>query len=667
MKLEEIARKSSDAARASVVRLDPPPIGERAERPVWRSPALLGAAAIVLIVGAGLLLANRGTGDQNDEANVATREADVPRLGIEPPAGWSVDGAADLDDTTRWSGPDTYFSYYGRAGASDVFADGDVVTVVIELAEGDTNGVSLDGEATVTVRGVDAVFLDGPETGVSPEVRLIQWIERDGDDGALLMIGSRSLDDDALIDLAERSEVQLGLGSRSLQPPADLGLDRLSSDTASPLQIGSAGDGYLIGYSSSGEEGQVLVNTRAGDLERAAIAYRWWSSDVTEVSVGGGPALLADFSSEFGEDSSASWHSVVWSPTPGVVASLVAFGELGDLDIVQLAESASIIDEETWTIYENLTDQQDGTTVDQSAYDEVYGDGGGEIDGVVYTWVVGIQTQTGTEELCFDFGTGSTGSGSCQPAEQMVRPVAAMGNTGGVGYALVALDPGVELAEAEGIGVITPFIADGEAWFVYVGPPDHDPLFVTTIDGDPSGEFPVDLAADEETLREPAFEEGPGPGGGFAMDIADNPSAQALGIVDDFVLLLAGGDDVAPWVMGTVGDELCLVTGGEAVSAGCLPGPIGVLQPLDLPDGTLLTFVIAEVPVCLDIDGVAAGSIESAQGFSEGHGTHAVEVVDGAADGWTLDAFDQQGNAVSVPLPDIGGSTEWPADVCATS
>ena len=116
MKLDELARQSSTAARVSVADLDTPEIGRR--RNTARTGLLLGTAALILVIGIGLLLT--GNGDDGDDGETVTAAApEVPRLGLPPMSSLRVVGAFDLsldgddargtrqDRSSTWATPAT--------------------------------------------------------------------------------------------------------------------------------------------------------------------------------------------------------------------------------------------------------------------------------------------------------------------------------------------------------------------------------------------------------------------------------------------------------------------------------------------------------------------------------------------------------------------------------
>lgn len=661
MKLEELARQSSDAARASVVHLDPPPIAERRSRWITLGlPAMAGAACLALLVG-GFMLASGGS---TDDANLAAGpEPAVPRLGLAEPGDWRVSAAADLSDEQLGQRP--WFTYLGSGTDDDPFADGDLV--IITLPEATAETITAEAGSTVDIRGTTGQA-SVAEEGLPAGSTLVVWLEPGtvAADGTGLAVGlvSSSFDQDRLVAIAADLEIDPARGRAAVRPPDDLGLELLAEESSGPFGLnGRGGDGWVIGYerSADGEVFESLtVTTTRGDLDSQRSSQLWWGAAVEAVTVDGRPGFRSII--DYGQSDLVVGSTVVWAPEDGIVAFLSHTGsEPGadpDFDVVAVAGSLVELDDDAWaSVLDSANDRRLGT----DAYDAVYGETSGETpEGVGYQWVIGEKAG----DLCFDLQLEEDGSGSCQPPVQTLpepgtaRTIDNMfGQT--VTAVVIAASTDVEVVlETNGLAPLERADGDGVVYWIYVGRPDVQPTFTVIVDGEPVGT--VEAAA-EVPGDGPAAPDGPP-----SVDVASNPSALALGIADDFELI--GSTEEAGdlrWAVGRVGSDLCVVTDGATVGAGCQPAAdVIVFKPMQLPDGSDLTFIVmTDPPPCLELGGLSAVTTTTSTAFSDRAATTLVMHASGVAEGWRLLMF-EGADEVWIDLPDVEGTTTWPAAAC---
>lgn len=659
MKLEELARQSSDAARASVIHLEPPPIADRRSR--WITvglPSLAGVASLVLVLSVALAI---GGGGSDESTTISAADAvEVPRLGfadLDP--SWELDGAMDLGDLAADEmGTRPGFTYLGAGTDDDPFADGDLVIVTLPGAADDLSGSA--ETSPVELRGTTGQLASGPDEGLPEGSTLLLWTEipppGESVDAISVGLASRSLDGNELVAIAESLEIDPSRGYRAVAIPDDLGLEAVAVDTAGPFGVFVPGmtDGSLLTYERSVDdtpESLVLVATD-GTLDEVRATYLWWSPNAVEVTVDGKPGFRTVVDET--QTGMSLGQTVVWQWDQGVIATVIHAGS-ASVDAVGLAEQVIELDDATWA---DLVAMAGLPQVDAASFDDIYRqqDGGFE-NGLGYQWILGLRQ----EQLCFELNVDDSGFGSCQEPPS-VDPGTARTIDNSFSDELVTVlivaDRAVEsVMETTNQAPLDRIDApDGNTYWVYVGPPDVQPSFDVIVGGElvDTLEAGVEAEAEGITVAE-------------SIDVAANPSAQAMGIVDDFEIIGTGGElEDVQWAVGTVAGDLCLITDGEAVTAGCQPfADIVVFQPTQLTDGSDLTFIVAtDPPPCLEVRGLSAVTSISTSVFSTREGDTHVLAASGVAEGWRLLLADGTAD-VWVDLPDIGGGVAWPSDACA--
>ncbi len=683
MKLEELARQSSTAARVSVAHLDTPEIGGR--RNPARAGLLLGAAAVILVIGIGVLLTSNGD-DSDDGETVSAAAPEVPRLGLPPMSSRQVIGAFDLsldgEDVRGYAAGS--FAYYGTPG-DDPFGEGDLL---IGVLPNDGGAAGDAGPTSITLRGVDASVTSGAESGLPGDPTVVQWTEpaAGGDPAADVIVASRSLSVDDLVAIAEGLSIRTGerdagatLGDTL--PDAVAGLEVVAQDSALPFAGVTRGEGpgSIVAYErSDGDQivDSVVIQSTQGSLAQMTTMVRWWASTVEAVTVDGEPGWLAttDFVDDSDTGAVSQSFTVLWSPEPSIVAALTTQGD-GQSGAValDLAETVIELDDAAWA---DALAARDAATSPVADLDVVYttGDSTGDPDAIAdYEWALGLQDG----QLCFVVAIGDGSSGSCQAATEgqpgqvpsgpavaapdpgTAQVVFESTDNGDIRSVVIAAAPDVEIVESAGVdgGTLTRMgdPIDGIRWIVWVGPAGSDPVFDVMVDGRVVQTLTAAVTGAEFENSAP-----------IAVDVATNPAARSLGIADDFAEVALAGDDAISWVIVESGGQECIVTDGDAVLASCLTGDITVLKPIELPDGEVRSYIVVRnTPQCLTVQGVDAVTALSGSSTETGDGRrYDVIGAPGTVEGWRLLARDDAGVDTWVDLPDIEGSVDWPAGLC---
>ncbi|MFN3218654.1 MAG: hypothetical protein ACE367_19335 [Acidimicrobiales bacterium] len=693
MKLEELARQSSGAARASVAHLDAPALGADA-RNRGRMPVLLGAAAVLLVVGLGTFLLTR-----DDTAETVTAgSGELPTLGLAEPEsfGLTATGALNPDDpifdemTEEFS---VTFVFFGTPGAEDPYAAGDLM--VGEIV--DEGSMSLSEGTPVTVRGVEGVITDPDDSGTFSEVTSIEWLEPAGDGGGQtqMIAASRVLSADELVAVADGLDLSAGidritLGEGAERPAALEGFDVVAVSNGFPSMFASfrAPEGPLVAYEraetvSSSMVESVAVWSSPGDLTADSVAAdRWWASSAEPVQVGGNDGWL--FTWDFGATDDADpdagdmnrIHTVTWQWAPGVLGSVTSATQGGGEFALEVAAAVVELDPAL------LDDIREGALTTQATgdFDEVWGTGSGSTDiagsSVDWSWAVGTQGDQFCTALSEGFGSGS----SCSPLSDFIDQLAQTPTVvaqligEGLQMGVIAAGPDHIVLPAEGTPgelteVLLPDDEEGTRLLVWVGPAEAPALFDALVDGqepivlDIAGGVEMVASADDDH----ATEETIGTETEFPMvDVASHPSAQSMGIADGFSVDASGGNGRVFWVVGTHEGESYIVADGEATFAALLPDDVTVVKPIELPDGTVWTYVVArDVPECVTLTGLDPAVAGWPDETTGGPGL-VVWPIEGTADGWSLifDRPDADVREAQLQLPDIEGSIAWPDTFC---
>jgi len=245
-----------------------------AEAPgAWRRRPLLlvcaaGLAAVVVVAA----VVTRDGADSTDVSSTAA--GDVPRLVLdEVPAGLTSTGAADLPVAGN-DGPATRWWVYGDGAADDPFAEGDLGVALFAGADG--GEARPEGTRAVEVGGRAGWLSVGPD----PFGRRSVTVDLGG---ALAYVASMTLDDDELLDAADR----LGLDDGEPDGVESVGeLDLLGSISAGltgsiPLPLPRA-TGHVVGYQSDGDLSHALVVATVAGGEDALLVARWAMGDTVQ-------------------------------------------------------------------------------------------------------------------------------------------------------------------------------------------------------------------------------------------------------------------------------------------------------------------------------------------------------------------------------------------------
>lgn len=642
MKLEELARQSSVAARASVAHLDPPPVGRPERQRSWM-PVLAGVAVCALIVG-GLYAILRYTGDDTaDFSEPMPVLEELPRLGLPTLEGWTVNAAGSFADFAGDTTAEPTFTYYGDPESDDPFADGDLLVAVFTDAE--QPPITPQGEI-IEVRGTSAGLTSGSDQGLPADALSIEWYEvtPDGSSSQIVVV-SRTFDRDRLVAIVESLEIDAETGAVAV--PDEIGLERLSSGSGTPLgAFRGASEGYLVVYQGvTGNDALLLSSTRA-DLDDEVRAMQWWTDDIESATVSGRPAYVIGF-----DDSMPDLGTtVIWSYSDGVVATLAGIGEIEGDDLLALAELAVPVDDETWESYVARARQIDDASLTED-FSEVYGRGEGAIDGESYTWAIGQQDA----DLCFQMRSGSEGTGSCQPRSGVVPPAGSavtidnqFGST--LASVVIAADPAVtEVVETTGTWDVHRVDADGIAWIVAIGRTDVQPTFDVVVDGSV-------VATLEAAVVEMAEDSFPVPDGDAQA------SSEVRSRMTD--VLSNTDDDAFQWWFGTDGDRLCLAVDGISPSGTCSPsGDVTVLPTVWSPEGEVTFVVLRDVPECIESVSLDGATVDFIARGADGAHRYEVIAAFGPSAGWTVRLAGNGGTAeIDAPSPE--GAADWSPFLC---
>ena len=643
MKLEELARQSSTAARVSVAHLETPPMGEPSPNRSW-APILAGVAATALVVG-GLAVLARDIGSDTPAPadSVLPAVTDVPRLGLELD-GWSVSFAAALDDLNDGA-EQPKLVYYGDSDAEAPYENGDLVIVSYAADGSAPTPVGEDTaaeEGSIELRGTTATVSSGTDQGLPVEATSITWTERDPDGAtAEFVLISRSFDVERLTQIADA--LTIDVPTATVTPDDELGLDRLVATRGTPFDATrGSGDGYVVAYQNDDATDYVVISTARGDLTSEATALHWWANTVEEIDVGGRPGVLATFA-----DGSENLGPIVaWSPDDGVVATVSQLGA-DSTDIATLAATAFEIDDATWETYLSATELGSTST---NEYDEVFGQSDGIQVDTEYSWVLGVQ---GTD-LCFDMQVGNASTGSCRALTDADAPDGGartidngFGDT--IAHVLIVADPSVDdVVETTGSYTIHRVDAAGRSWFVAIGDTDVQPSFDVIVGGTvvETLEAGVEAVAVVET------------------SVADNPAAVELGIADMDVLVSQRDPAELSWSLGRNGDDLCVVTDGEAPTATCSrSADVVVFRPVPRSSDQLTFVVVTDPPECIDEISIDGRTIESVAHAGDEVSSYQVLLVAGESDGWVL-RLDTDAGSDLIDLPSFDGTADFPAPLC---
>ena len=638
MKLEELARQSTNAARVSVAHLEVPPLGNPSPKRSW-TPLVAGVAVTALVVGGLAVLARDRTSDQATADSVIPSVAEIPRLGLEL-EGWTVTFAGSSDDLS--SGTDrAEFAYYGDATSTDgPYAAGDLLIAALVGSDPVDSPAPSEGASTVELRGTTATISTGRDQGLPVDATSLDWFEVATDGTATeIVLVSRSFDVQALTDIAEALTIEAG----QVTPGPEFGLDRLATAAGTPFDpMRRTGDGFVVAYQNADSSDFAVISSARGRLTEEASVMRWWTDQVSDVDVDGRPGFVATFD----ETMADLGQTLTWSPVDGVIATVSHLGADDALDVTALANAAFEIDDATWETYLAASDAARAGAND---YDEIYGQGDGSFGDAEYSWVIGLQGS----RLCFDIQVGDEGTGSCQERRGVDAP------TGGartvdngfgptVAHVVIAADPSVEdVVETNGAYTVSRVEADGISWFVAIGDTTVQPSFDVIVDGIVVGS--VEAAVETATV----IEDG----------LVENPAAIELGVAGMDVIVADNSDPDVSWWLGRMADDLCLVTDGAEPSANCVPASdIAVFRPVTTSTGVLTFVIVTDTPPCFTPNIVGAPVDVTTNAGDQFHAYEVFTVV-GESGGWTLN-LEGGGASQAVELPAVEGTTDFPPLSC---
>lgn len=648
MKLEELARQSSTAARVSVAHLDVPSMRPGSPKRSW-APVVVGVAVSALVIG-GLAVLSRDRDDGTTPADtVLPTVIEIPRLGLALD-GWSVSFAGSVSDIS--DGLDDLdspeFVYFGTADSDDPFSDGDLLIASFTDADTTSRPDNTQGGETIELRGTTATVSTLSDQGLPSNATSLTWNEV-ADDGTAteVVVVSRSFDVSELTEIAEAFAIDAGV----VTPGSDLALERVATSAGSPFDaLRRSDDGYIVVYENDANVDTAVISSARGGVATEATVMRWWTDEVADVEIDGRPGFVATF-----PDSDELGPMLTWSPADGMIASISHFGSDDTIDVVALAALAFEIDDATWA---NYLDAATGIRSGVDEFDEVFGQGDGAVAGTDYSWVLGLQG----DSLCLNLQTGNEGSGSCQQRDGIEVPdgtAVTIDNGFGslVAEVVIVADPAVEeIIETSGTYVVERVEADGASWFVAIGDTNTQPTFEVIVDGAVVAELgaAVEASADEVSV------------------LTENSAAVELGIDGMEIAVFGGQDSDFSFWIGRNESDLCLVTGGVAESAACvLAEDVVVFPPTASPSGDVTLVVARDVPDCVESSALEVG--ESAPenpgvGFAGGGGDeqHGYDYwgAFGEATDWTLRLDAGLPTEIVVDLPAGGSGVPYPAGIC---
>ncbi|NNE11724.1 MAG: hypothetical protein HKN41_05695 [Ilumatobacter sp.] len=646
MKLEELARQSSVAARSSVAHLDLPPIGQESPARSWM-PVLAGAGvAAALVAGLAFVISNRSA-DVSDPADHIPAVVEVPHLALPPDSGWTATLATDGAEFANLRGDEVpTFAYYGASESDEPYADGDLLIAWYWAPEGAVSEPSPDSEP-VAVRGVTGQLSKGSGGGAPADSLTLSWMESGADGSRVqILLVSQRFDRERLVSIAESLSVDAA--ALTVTPDIDLGLDLHGTADGTPFDaFRTSTDGSLVGYERTGGDRSesVVLSTARGDIDQETLILRWWFPDLEPVTVNGRPGYI----SQADDREPGFGRTTIWAPREGVLANLTYFGADESFDPIALAESAIELDDAAWaTLVGDLgPDVARDMTGD---FDEVFAVNSGSAAGVDYSWVLGLKG----DDLCFDFETNG-GFGTCQPRAEISPPAGSaitIDNSFGdqIGDVVIAADPSIDdIVEVEGRYEVYRVDADGLSWFVAIGDASVQPMFDVIVDGEV-----VDTL--EAGVEERAVEDD---------GILDVPAAVEMGIETMEVVFSDQTDSGFPRWIGRMGDDLCLVSGGAESTATCVAqADITVFDPIAGTEGPLTYVVALDPPDCV-VDLEVPG--ESYLSTNAGNADHDYLIValPSPSDEWQLRLM-LDSSVEPVRLPATEGSADYPADLCAS-
>lgn len=453
--VDERGRQAAVALRRSVAAVHPG--RDLAQRGTWVRPVL----AIVALVAVGAVVAAValavGFGDEEESTLVTDSPPEARPMALtEVPDGLELIQADGIDARELEADPPGQtqtIHLYGDPDAEDPFADDDLaVSVIRSDAPGDGEGTALDdvdrryglaeedGEV-VEVRGVEGVVHSS--WTLAPALA-VSWIEQE----VLVQVASHSLDEDALLELAEG----LDLSDLDAPVPSALPSNLEPVGTAEPGLSGGAGWGDgLVAYSLSYMEqpppspetvsgqmpagGPVPTSLSIFGFRASAdglLAARWSAGGVgRDIEIRGHSGIVVENESRssttsaggpsggaaVGDDTSAQLITLFWVED-GLVVQVDAVG-LEVEEVLASAESLEPLDDEAW---EELRDQFDfGLEADLNGDRDLHGDqvelGTGELDGQPWALVLEEASEDGID-LCLELGTISNCMGYW-PAEEV--------------------------------------------------------------------------------------------------------------------------------------------------------------------------------------------------------------------------------------------------------
>lgn len=301
-----------------------------ADRTVWLVP--VGAAAVVLMVGALVLLVGRTDGTEPVVAGPGGGAAGpLPRLIADPvPDGMQVEIASDQRDRELAPGLAGRVSLYGDPEATDPFAAGDLAVMVlvapIEEHEPDLN--STDAREVEVRGGTGWVREEDP-------TRTVGW--REGED-TTVELTSRSMETTDLLAVAEALDV-----TDPAEPADELpgGLRLVATTPMAELH----GEMALVAYGGS-DAGLSLNVLRAPE---AFVTYiRWMQADAPDdVEVRGRAGALWHTRYDDAPSAGAGNVMLVWAESPDVMVNMSAWGLDAD-EVLAIAETLRPATDEEW-------------------------------------------------------------------------------------------------------------------------------------------------------------------------------------------------------------------------------------------------------------------------------------------------------------------------------
>jgi hypothetical protein len=340
--LDELADREQGISHLQIVSDNQP--GAREPRRTGMLAVVGIAAALALILGAALVLRDRGPSDDD----VSNDPAVVPRLVLDPDRIPDVMAtapafAADLPLPADQVSPGTAtVAVYGDPAAEDPIDAANLAIIVV-----DDETIGLDGDP-VTLRGHEARLGDSSQAndvGIAEQTRHFRWVSWHETEDVEITLASRTLRLEELMALADglvvdRHAVRLGALPATLSGPLEpLGTLAGMPFDGAPYAPGTA-PGHVVFYGSDGP--WLSITTFDGDPRQLDVIR--WMTGATQ------PVVVRDTEAWFAQTAVGDGvlaFTVVWQEAPGVIAVLQT-DDASD-DVLGLADGLRTATDDEWS------------------------------------------------------------------------------------------------------------------------------------------------------------------------------------------------------------------------------------------------------------------------------------------------------------------------------